>query len=205
MSWLSLFGLGRYFAPVTGHAKDVGEPDVWDLTIDGAGWLVGQDVKRYPSVRHQPLTTLGEVPLGIVLHYTATDHGTAENLAKRIQKFNRLKDRSASWNVLIAATGVIYQSVSLERGSWHCAKGRLDGHTINRSTIGVELEGYGKAPLPSPQVDALRRFYEAVIPHYRITKERAVLEHRTFDPTRRADPGDHVAEVARRLVSEIEP
>jgi N-acetyl-anhydromuramyl-L-alanine amidase AmpD len=201
MSWLSLFGLGRYFEPVTGHTEPEPDPDA--LTIDGDGWLVGAGVKHYPSVRSNPLTTLGEIPLGIVLHYTATDHGTAESLAKRIRTFDRIKDRAASWNIIIAANGIIYQSVSLERGSWHCAKGRLDGHTINRSTIGVELEGHGKAILPAPQVDGLRRFYRAVLPHYRIPRDRAVLEHRTFDPTRRADPGDHVVEVAKRLVAEV--
>lgn len=184
---------------VTGH-PEVGP--AWDLHVDSDGWLVGTHVERIPSVRHSRLTTPGERPWGVMLHYTATAHGTAKSLAKRIRAYDRTKDRAASWHVCIAHDGTLWQSVSLERGAWHCAKGRLGIHTINKSTIGVELEGYGKSPLPAMQVAALGRLYHAVIPHYGILADNAALEHRHYDPSRRSDPGDEWAATAEELLKE---
>jgi N-acetyl-anhydromuramyl-L-alanine amidase AmpD len=175
--------------PVTGHV----EPPGW-LTIDEDGWLDGDRVELYPSVRSSPLTSTDALdgsprPCAIVWHYTATKVGSGRGLAKRIRAFDRVKDRAASWHVLVTARGELLQSVSFERGSWHCSKGTIDGHRMNRCTVGVELEGYGET-FPQPQQDAAERLLAVLVERYGIPRDEAGLGHRDFDPTRRADPGD---------------
>ncbi len=207
MSWWSIwFPFLRRLAPapappaVTGHPEPPPDPD--RLEVDAEGWLVGARVVQIPSVRTSLLTTPGEVPIGVVLHYTATDHGTARSLAKRIATYRRGIDRAASWNILIAADGTIYQSAPLTRGTWHCAKGLLDGHKINACTIGVELEGHGveRSGAPPAQVESLDLFLCLVGDTYQIPGDRLLLEHRKYDPTRRADPGDGWAKIAHEIV-----
>lgn len=168
--------------PITGHA----EPES-DLEIDAEGWLVGDHVELVPSVRHSPLSSM-QGPIAIVWHYTATDVGTAPNLAKRIRGYKRGVDRAASWHVCIGATGTLYQSVSFLRGSWHCAKGTIAGHRVNASSVGVELEGHGKA-FTGEQVWAAERLVRALRETYGIPIQYADLSHSQFDPMRRSDPG----------------
>lgn len=190
-------------APVTGHPEPARDPD--ELEVDPAGWLVGDRVMRVPSVRHSRLTTPGEEPWGVMLHYTATDHGTARALANRIRTYDPAKDRAASWHVIVAHDGVLWQSIPFERGAWHCAKGRIHSHTINRSTIGIEIEGHGadKHPPPAEQVAALERLYRAILAAYRIGLDFLALEHRKYDPSRRADPGDGWARIAADIVGRV--
>lgn len=195
-------------APITGHPEPA--PDPLALEVDAAGWLVGDRVVRIPSVRSSRLTTPASEPLGVMLHYTATDHGTAASLAKRIRTYDPKKDRAASWHVIVAHDGTLYQSIPFERGAWHCAKGRLyaaDGeHTINRSTIGVELEGHGadKHPPPIEQVIALERLYSAILGAYDMPPDWLALEHRKYDPSRRADPGDGWARIAANILARLD-
>lgn len=167
--------------PVTGHV----EPPGW-LAIDEEGWLDGDRVERYPSVRDCPLDS--EDACAIVWHYTATDPGTGRGMAKRIRTFDRAKDRAASWHVLVTAKGELLQSVSFLRGSWHCSKGTIDGCRLNRCSVGVELEGHGKE-FPQAQQDAAERLLAVLVERFGIVRDSAALGHRDFDPTRRSDPG----------------
>lgn len=168
--------------PVTGHP----EPELVDLEIDAEGWLSGRHVELVPSVRHSPLTS--KAPIAIVWHYTATDIGTAANLAKRIRKAPGKKDRKASWTVLVGVDGTIYQSVPFLRGSWHCAKGTIGGHRVNACSVGVELEGHGHF-FPMAQRDAAELLVRALVETYDIPLAQAGRGHREFDPKRRSDPG----------------
>lgn len=154
--------------------------------VDGKGWLEGEGVVRYPSVRASALTS-GE-PLGIVWHYTATRVGSAQSLAKRIRSYRRGVDRAASWHVLIADDGTIYQSVEFLRGAWHCARGKIDGHRVNRCTIGIELEGFGKN-FSLEQVEAAEAVVAAIVNAYDLERDRCAYDHSDFDPKRRSDAG----------------
>lgn len=182
----TIAGMAPKSAPVTGHPEPL-LVDASALDIDSDGWLVGAHVERVPSVRHSKLTT-PRGPLAIVWHYTATDVGTAKNLAKRIRTYKRGVDRAASWHVCIGADGRLWQSVSFERGSWHCAKGTILGHRVNACTVGVELEGHGKA-FPDEQVDAAVRLVRALAEAYSLERRQAGYGHVMFDPSRRSDPG----------------
>jgi N-acetyl-anhydromuramyl-L-alanine amidase AmpD len=124
------------------------------LEITEDGWLHGPGVTRLPSVRHSALTSRepdGDVgPLGVLWHWTGgvCKPGYAEILARKIQKLEK-GDRPSSWHLVISKQGRVYQSVSLEQGSWHCKVGTIADaarrkHRVNRSLIGVELENAGR-------------------------------------------------------------
>lgn len=122
------------------------------MKIDDKGWLVAETgdpaVKTYPTVRTYRL--LVPAPLGIVWHWTAGRGGPgfSEALARRAQTYKRGIDRAASWHVLIARDGVIYQSAPFAIGTWHVGRpGVIAGQrfdNINRATVGCELEGAGR-------------------------------------------------------------
>ncbi len=129
-------------------------PVTGSLTISEDGWLEGPGVVRVPSVRHFALTSRtpdGEPgPLGVCWHWTGgvCRPGYAARLAQRIRGYKRGVDRAASWHVVIAKQGWVYQSISFEQGAWHSAVGRVaDGpqaHRVNRSLVGIELENAGR-------------------------------------------------------------
>jgi N-acetyl-anhydromuramyl-L-alanine amidase AmpD len=122
------------------------------MKIDDNGWLIGADgepvAKRFPTVRTYELAT--PMPLGIVWHYTngRGGPGYAEALARRAQTFQRGVDRPASWHLLIAKDGAIYQSAPFTIGTWHVGKpGVIAGQrfaNINHATVGCELENAGR-------------------------------------------------------------
>lgn len=172
-------------AAITGHVEPELSPD--HLEIDAEGWLVGAGVEHVPSVRHSPLST-AQGPIAIVWHYTATDHGTARALSRRIRTYRRAVDRAASWHVIVAHDGVLWQSVPMLRGAWHCAKGAIAGHRVNACSVGIELEGHGD-DFPEQQVRAAERLVRALRDAYRIESTNADRGHREFDPSRRRDPG----------------
>jgi len=169
---------------LTGHV----EPDPDAARLEN-GWLHGLGVVRYPSVRHSSSSI--DSPIGIVWHYTATAPGTAKSLAKRIQKFDAKKDRAASWHFLVATDGVIYQSVSVFEGAWHC-KGSLeyDGSNfrVNGCTIGIELEGFGKV-FTAAQTKSALELAEFLSNEFHMDNECVKFKHSQFDPKRRSDPG----------------
>ena len=177
--------LAEFGPPVTGHAEPTAAPD--ELSIDAEGWLRGAGVQIVESVRHSRLTT-AQGPIAIVWHYTATAQGTAKNLANRIRSYKRGVDRAASWHVCIGSDGVLWQSVPFLRGSWHCAKGLIDGHRVNACTVGIELEGHGKL-FPVEQAVAAERLVIALAETYGIRQAHAAHGHVDFDPKRRTDPG----------------
>lgn len=175
----------RVPAPVTGHV----EPEVPrdHLEVDAEGWLVGARVEQVPSVRHSRLSTPGG-PIAIVWHFTATDHGTARSLARRIRTYRRGLDRAASWHVIVAHDGVHWQSVPFLRGAWHCATGEIAGHRVNACSVGIELEGHGDR-FPAEQVFAAARLIRTLAHAYPIREVDAMHGHREYDPARRSDPG----------------
>jgi N-acetyl-anhydromuramyl-L-alanine amidase AmpD len=189
-----------------GGAWETGHPEP-DLYIDEQGWLWGDGVERYPSVRHSPLTTPHDEPIAIVWHYTAIKPGAARSLSKRIAKYRRGKDRAASWHVQIGVDGTLYQSVQFTRGSWHCARGRIPDkggkrHRVNRCAVGIELEGLGRA-FPEPQVQAAIRLVKVLVERYDIPRQQAGRGHVEFDPRRRSDPGKVWARMQSGILDEV--
>ncbi len=121
------------------------------MRLDPQGWLVeeagGATIVRIPTVRTTPLAPGG--PRGLVWHATGGlgGPGWAEGLARRIQRYRRGVDRPASWHVLVARDGVLYQSAPLLVGTWHVGRpGVIAGQSfanVNAATVGVELENAG--------------------------------------------------------------
>jgi N-acetylmuramoyl-L-alanine amidase len=120
------------------------------LALTADGWLAGDArnrVVRIPTVRTTPLEDGG--PFGIVWHYTgggAASH--AEALARRIQTYRRGLDRPASWHLLVARDGTLYQSAPFSTGTWHVGKpgvvGDIHFDNVNRALVGCELENAGR-------------------------------------------------------------
>jgi len=163
------------------------------VDIDEEGWAYGPDVECLPSVRKSPLSV--PQPTAIVWHYTAVaGQGYSRSLARRIQKYKRGKDRPASWHFLVAKDGKIYQSVSCLDGSWHCSRGRIEGHKVNRCAIGIELENAGRLRKEGG------RYYLAWGKRHRVKPESRAVEFRgryydTFT--------DEQVEAARKLTEAL--
>lgn len=112
------------------------------------GWLDASDkpvIKAYPSGRFYKLST--DKPLGLVWHYSCPlwmGFKMAEETSKCITR----NTDGASWHIMIARDGSVFQSVSFDKGSWHVGRrGKIAGRdfdNINRATIGVELENAGR-------------------------------------------------------------
>lgn len=165
------------------------------LTVDANGWLVGPGVtvmSADPSWYGGLL--IGKKPAGIVAHYTATDPGTAIAMAKRRSRRFGLDpdDRAASWHLSIEADGAVMQMVPLNHQAWHV--GSPSAAPVpgvgwgNQTCIGIELVGWGKT-FPLAQVAAARTVWRALVAHYGIAREHAMITHQSIDPSRRDDPG----------------
>ncbi len=188
-------------APVTGHPEPARDPLA--IEIDEEGWLHGDSVELWPSVRHSARHRPQEWPTGIIWHATAVKPGTP--LWKRIVKYKLGVDRPASWHLIIEADGRIYQSVSFERAAWHCSAGLVDGHRPNRVTVGIELAALDyRQTWPAPQVAAARRVLAALADRYEMQRKHVAYAHSALDPARRADPGpEWMAEVIPELVAHV--
>lgn len=176
-----------------------------DIRIE-AHWLIGPGVQRIDA--HQSWfgqTLEGGAPGGIVAHYTDTGPGTAVNMAKRrARKFGTdPDDRLASWHITIETDGSVVIMIPLDHRAWHA--GSPTAHPVpglggaNAHTIGIELVGFGKV-FTTAQVDTASQVWRAVVRHYSIPREFAMITHQSIDPTRRDDPGpvwmsEHAAHV----------
>lgn len=122
------------------------------MKVGPQGWLEMTDgdpeVRVFQTVRTCRLRS--PTPLGIVWHWTAGRGGPgfSEMLARQAQTYKRGVDRPASWHVLIARDGTIYQSAPFTVGTWHVGRpGIIAGQhfdNVNRATVGCELENAGR-------------------------------------------------------------
>lgn len=188
-----------------------GFPDEWQLlpglTVDAGGWLIGGGVTTivsHPSWGYAKLSTPSGQPAAIVAHTSATNHGTAINMASRRMVAKKPDDRPASWHISIEGNGSIVQMASCLSGTWHAGgtiKGLGDG---NRCSVGIELIGWERGPFPEAQIVGAARVWRAIVEAYGIPRARAMIEHATIAPKRRTDPGkvfmrehaEHVLEYA---------
>ncbi len=205
--------LGEVFAKMVASLRDRQLPNAKPivyapLTVDDEGWLVGDNVVRAPIDLSWCYPTLGTPsgdPLAIVAHYSATNPGTAMNMARRrANRFRRkmagmtekdagvLYDRAASWHVSVESGGTIVQMAPFIVGCWHAAsdtaKPIAGAGYANRVSVGVELIGHGKL-FPEEQVVAACRLWRAIAQRYAIKRGHAMVPHSLIDPARRSDPG----------------
>lgn len=147
-----------------------------NIEIDDAGWMHGRDVHQIPTVRTQKLATPGAEGErhveGVVWHYTDTRNAGAVNLAKRIAAAGQAR----SCHLWIDRAGVVAQSASFERGTWHAGsstaalfrrdertddqpwqmltpaqRGNVRGYGANSFAAGIELENVGEVRLVGGQ------------------------------------------------------
>jgi len=173
-----------------------GFPDEWQLLpalhVNEDGWLVGDGVQHFPmhqSWRYAKLSTPHGDPLAIVAHTSATNPGTARNMAKRRIAPRTTEDRAASWHISVEADGSVIQMASCEVGTWHAA-GQIKGvGPANRVSVGIELIGWEKGPWPEAQIQGACRVWRAIVQSYGIKRQFAMVPHAVIDPDRRSDPG----------------
>lgn len=176
------------------------------LSVDSRGFLQGDGVTQCtidPSWHYASLRTPKSEPGGIVWHYSATNPGTAMNMARRrVQPWHefarewRLHEKTPvpqnSWHLSIEDDGRIIQMAPLKVGCWHAgsntAKSIPGLGWANYTTVGIELIGYGKV-FPEQQVRAACRVARAIVDAYGIDKRFAMVTHQSIDPSRRSDPG----------------
>lgn len=170
-----------------------------DLLVVEGHWLASRDLGIVPAILPAHPSWYGGMltggaPRGIVAHYTATDPGTAVAMARRrARRFGTdPDDRQASWHISIEADGSIVQMVPLDHVAWHAGSNtarKVPGlGAANHTCIGIELVGHGRE-FPDAQVAAAREVWRALVRHYGIAREHAMITHQSIDPTRREDPG----------------
>lgn len=156
-------------------------------------WLVGPGVTRIAAMPNWfgGVMATGK-PLGIVAHYTATDPGTAVAMANNRARPYTHDLRAASWHITIETDGSIVAMVPLNRIAWHAGSPTAQPvpgiGSANANTVGIELVGHGDV-FPPEQVSAACAVWRALVRHYGIAREHAMITHQSIDPTRRSDPG----------------
>jgi N-acetyl-anhydromuramyl-L-alanine amidase AmpD len=171
-----------------------------EVVVDHKGWLQGRNVKRvpiHPSWGYKSLSTADGKPGGLVWHWSATNPGTAQTMAKnRLAAFKPGKDRAASWHVSIETDGTLLQMLPFTAGAWHCR-----GH--NHTKLGIELIGHGKS-YTEAQIESARQLCQALVDKYAFRPEDLKHEHRHFEPDRRTDCGPpwtdkHLPEILSKI------
>jgi N-acetyl-anhydromuramyl-L-alanine amidase AmpD len=183
--------LGQVIDALIRVIKSSPHPHLPPLAVDEHGWLQGEGVLHipsHPSWYYQRLTTHDGKPDAIVAHASATRVGTAISMAKRRAVPRTKEDRAASWHISIEPH-LIVQQAPLTAGCWH-AVGNIKGvGSANRTSNGIELVGFEKGPWPPEQVDQAKRVWRAIVQHYDIPRDVAMVPHAIIDPERRSDPG----------------
>ena len=177
------------------ESTPVADPEGFMVGLDPKGWLYGPGITRIPmdeSWHYPKLETSDGQPKAIVAHYSATNYGTAINMANARAKKRTDTDRAASWHLSIEGDGSIIQMAPLTVGCWHAGGKTCKPITglgsPNRCSIGIELIGHGNA-FPFAQHDAACRVWRAICYYYKVERKYAMITHAELDPTRRNDPG----------------
>ncbi len=171
------------------------------LTVDERGWLIGAGVLRLP-MHHSWYSGYMKVgPKAIVAHYTATNPGSAQNMARnRMDMFDRDAsdghvDRPASWHLSIESAlchHPIVQMAPFTAVCWHAggtgSKPIPGIGSANHNAVGIELVGWGKS-FPDQQVLNACRVWRALTRHYKIAERVAMVQHSDISPHDRSDPG----------------
>ena len=131
-------------------------------------------------------------PLGIVAHFTDTGPGTSTVMAHNRARAFQTGDRAASWHITIDTDGSVVQMIPLDHVAWHAggptARPVPGIGSANHNTNGIELVGDGSV-FTAPQVTTACAVWRAIVRHYGIPREHAMITHQSIDPERRDDPG----------------
>ncbi len=184
-----------FCGPVTLEALNPAPPEV--LVVDEYGWLNHAiKIPTHPSWRGGQLPTPGNQPLGIVVHTSDTNHGTAISMAKRRARQFGLDpgaDRMSSWHASVEGDGSWVQMVPFNTCAWHAGSHsarKLPFGWANYTTIGIEIISPDDKNFPPAQIEAAKLLWRALVRAYNIPRERAMIAHGSFeDPNRRVDPG----------------
>lgn len=166
-------------------------PTLPPLHINEQGWLDGEGVTiiaSHPSWYYPKLSTASGDPTAIVAHCSATNPGTAINMAKRRAVPRTPKDRPASWHASVEFDSIV-QMAPFHVGCWH-AVGSIKGiGPANRTAVGIELIGHEQGPWGEGYVTNAMRLWRALVQSYGIKRSVAMVPHAVIDPKRRSDPG----------------
>lgn len=158
------------------------------------GWLVGTGVQKIETHPSWYSGLMVSAPKAIVAHYSATNAGTAVNMAKRRTEKRTATDRAASWHLSIDSVGdrPIVQMAPFKARCWHAGgPGSKPIPLVGRAnlfSVGIELIGHGDA-FTAQQVINAARVWRALVRAYKIPAELAMIEHSKLSPHDRKDPG----------------
>ena len=138
----------------------------------------------FPSPNHG-VRVGGQRPRLVVLHYTALPDAAAS----RARLCDPVHEVSSHW--LVDLDGSVEALVDESRRAWHAGVGSWGSVTdVNSASIGIELQNFGYAPFPEPQMAGLERLLKAIFARWSLGPQ-AVIGHSDMAPTRKADPGPH--------------
>lgn len=175
------------FAEIAAEVEELTINDGWLQGRTGLKWIKSNDSWYGGKLR-------AGKPEAIVAHYTATDGGTGVRMGetRRDRQRDSFDKPPGSWHVSIEADGTIIQQIALDVVAYHAgaktAKPIPGLVGANLCSVGIELVGHGRA-FPERQVRAAERVWRALVKHYGIPRELAMVQHSELDPTRRNDPG----------------
>ena len=138
----------------------------------------------FPSPNHG-VRVGGQRPRLVVLHYTALPDAAAS----RARLCDPVHEVSSHW--LVDLDGSVEALVDESRRAWHAGVGSWGSVTdVNSASIGIELQNFGYAPFPEPQMAGLERLLAAIFARWSFGPQ-AVIGHSDLAPTRKGDPGPH--------------
>ena len=138
----------------------------------------------FPSPNHGERVG-GQRPRLVVLHYTALP----DVAASRVRLCDPVHEVSCHW--LVDLDGSVEALVDESRRAWHAGAGSWGSVTdVNSASIGIELQNFGYAPFPEPQMAGLERLLAAIFARWSLGAQ-AVIGHSDLAHTRKGDPGPH--------------
>ncbi len=120
----------------------------------------------------------------VILHYTELNLQDSINILCSAES-------KVSAHFLIAKTGEIFSLVPPEKRAWHAGVSFWDGqHSLNHSSIGIEIENDGKEEFSAAAMKSLLALLSELKSHFKI-KTHMFLGHSDIAPLRKKDPGPH--------------
>ena len=104
--------------------------------------------------------------------------------------FEGIQHLQVSSHFLIERTGRIVQFVSTDHRAWHAGESEYHGRTtVNKFSIGIELEGMDDDIFEKEQYTALAALSRTLIEAYPLINSDSIVGHSDIAPGRKTDPG----------------
>ena len=168
------------------------------MKVDPSGRMTGAE--WLPSPNCSPRQKDCVVDL-LVLHSMSLPHGECNNthitdlFLNRIDvhahpTFNSLIDVQVSSHFVIFRDGKVTQFVSVYDEAWHAGESSWEHRThLNRSSIGIELEGTDDSPFEESQCVVLYQLSKAIMARFDAISMQRIVGHSDIAPSRKTDPG----------------